>query len=70
MFYVDGTGLHGLVCAVVDQSSTTQWGCYATNVVGASGTSIGTGAQNTIDIVNSFCGGAAATICSNLNLNK
>ncbi len=46
---VDGNG-GGLIAAPSDQSSGAQWGCYGTNMQGAGGTAIGTGAQNTIDI--------------------
>ena len=30
IFYIDQTGLHGLVCAVKDQTTSTEWGCYET----------------------------------------
>ena len=50
VFYLDGSG-GGLVCAVSDLSPGTHWGCHGTPIPGADGTAIGTGAQNTIDIV-------------------
>jgi hypothetical protein len=45
----------------------TPWGCEGTLISGADGTAIGTGFQNTLDIVNS-CGasGSAAELCANL----
>lgn len=68
VFYLDGSG-GGMVCAISDQGST-EWGCQYTEINGADGIAIGTGAQNTIDIV-AGCGtpGIAAHICANLSLN-
>ena len=49
-------------------------GCFGTNISGADGTAIGTGAQNTIDIVNANCSpymsgnSIAANICDTLTL--
>jgi hypothetical protein len=51
VFYVDETGQHGLVAAMEDLEGTYQWGCYGTSISGADGQAIGTGYQNTIDIV-------------------
>ncbi len=68
VFWIDETGYHGLVCAVSDQGTYNEWGCnYTTS--GATGTLIGTGLQNTIDIV-AICsqGNRAAIICYNLVL--
>jgi hypothetical protein len=64
--YVEGE-THGLIAAAQDLG-TYGWGCYGTNVNGADGQAIGTGAQNTLDIVNAGCGGAAQA-CANLVLN-
>jgi hypothetical protein len=71
IFYVDGTGLHGLIASVNNQSSSALWGCYGSPpITGADGTAIGTGWQNTIDIVAECAtSGIAAEICSNLTLN-
>ena len=69
VFYIDGTGEHGLVCAENDQSYGVEWGCYGT-ITGADGTAVGTGAQNTVDILaNCLTSGIAAKICAELSLN-
>jgi hypothetical protein len=73
VFYLDGNG-GGLISAHSNQSTAAEWGCYFTSVSGADGTAIGTGAQNTIDIVNANCfpytagNSIAANICANLTL--
>jgi len=68
VFYIDGTGLHGLVCAPSDQGYFP-WGCYGTNIYGTS-TALGTGMANTLAIVN-WCGQRpiAASVCNDLVLN-
>ena len=53
VFYIDDTGEHGLIAAMEDLDSTYEWGCYSTPIIGADGESIGTGLQNTLDIVAS-----------------
>jgi hypothetical protein len=66
IFYIDETGQHGLVAAMEDLSQGTtdpwisgfigyEWGCYEENVSGADEQAIGTGYQNTLDIVNYGC---------------
>jgi surface protein len=55
VFYVDETGQHGLVAAMEDIEGTYEWGCYQQEVNGADETSVGTGYQNTMDIVNQGC---------------
>ena len=65
VFYVDETGQHGLVAALEDLTEGAtdpygfgfgyEWGCYFENVSGADGEAIGTGYQNTMDIVNQGC---------------
>ena len=73
IFYLDESGEHGLVAYKEDYLASTGWGCPFL-VDGANGTAIGTGLQNTIDIVNSSraCGeawmGMAADYCYNLNI--
>jgi len=43
---------------------TVEWGCYGTEISGADGTAVGTGKQNTIDILNGcVTGGIAARLC-------
>ena len=64
--YIDGTGIHGLIAATADQVSS-EWGCYGTAISGADGTAIGTGNQNTIDIMAGCAtAGIAARICGDL----
>ena len=64
IFYIDGSGEHGFVCAVLDQGSDIEWGCPSLMEFGAEGLELGDGAQNTLDIVNA-CGtsGIAADLC-------
>ena len=50
IFYLDGKG-GGLIAATSDQSTGIQWGGFGTFIGGADGTAIGTGKQNTEDIV-------------------
>lgn len=62
--------VHGLIAAPTDLSTGAQWGCEGVNIVGAAGVTIGTGNQNTIDIVNGCAtAGIAARICYDLVLN-
>ena len=42
----------GLVCAISESVSLMNWGCIGANIPGANGTAIGTGEQNTLDIIN------------------
>ena len=69
VFYLDGTGQHGLIAALNDLSSATQWGCKGTSIGGTRG-GIGKGKTNTTDILNG-CSDSdiAALICHNLSLN-
>ena len=45
------SGTNGLICKTSDMTSR-QWGCYGSAISGANGATIGTGNQNTIDVVN------------------
>ena len=65
--YIDGTNIHGLIAATADQGTLPTWGCYGTAISGADGTAIGTGNQNTIDIMAGCAtAGIAARICGDL----
>jgi len=68
IFYIDGTGQHGLISATSDLNPS-QWGCNGTFISGTSA-SIGAGQANTTAIVNS-CNeaGIAARNCDDLDLN-
>jgi len=69
IFYIDGTGQHGLIAAANDQTVGCQWGCMGT-AIGGTGTAIGTGQSNTTAIVNGCSApDIAARICDNLTLN-
>lgn len=68
VFYIDGTGQHGLVCAPTDQSTGAPWGNPTAAIT--TGYNVGTGNQNTINIVtNCSTVGIAARICYDLDLN-
>ena len=57
----------GLVATVADISGGATWGCSGTLIAGADGTAIGTGNQNTIDIMAGCATvGIAARLCGNL----
>ncbi len=61
---------HGIIAATSDQS-TAEWGCFGTAISGAGGIILGTGNQNTIDIVTGCpTVGIAAEICSNLTIGS
>ena len=71
IFYIDGTGQHGLVCAPTDQGIRIAWGCYGAAIAGADGTAIGIGNQNTIDIMAGCATlGIAAQLCRDLVLGS
>jgi hypothetical protein len=69
IFYLDTSGIHGLICADVNQSDSSEWGCNGVSITGADGTAIGSGAQNTMDIVNGCTSSSAAKICDTLTLH-
>jgi hypothetical protein len=67
--YIAGQ-IHGLIAAVEPISSSVEWGCFLTAIPGADGLAVGTGNQNTIDIMaGCSTSGIAARICGNLILN-
>ncbi len=64
----DPDQVHGLIAAIGDQSNATEWGCMGTHI--STGTAIGTGNQNTINIeAGCTTPGTAADICANLSMN-
>jgi hypothetical protein len=66
----DANVLHGLIAAPSDQSTGADWGCINATISGADGVAIGTGNQNTIDIMNGCAtAGIAARLCGDLVLN-
>jgi len=68
IFYIDESGEHGLVCAPSDQSQTAVWGDCTPG--GATARTIGSGNQNTSDIVSGCSTPAtAARLCYDLELN-
>ena len=72
VFYVYDSGKHGLEAAPVDQDAGTGalWGCSGTDIPGATGTAIGTGAQNTAAILAGCAEtGAAAKLADAYTLN-
>ncbi len=63
-------GWRYLEAAPYDQSAGAKWGCFRKAVAGARGTAVGTGKQNTLDML-AGCSepGSAADLCSNFSLN-
>ena len=59
-----------LEAAPFDQSGGAKWGCFRRDVAGARGTAVGTGRQNTADIL-AACDepGSAAYLCAHFVLN-
>jgi len=64
--YIPGE-FHGIIAASTDIASGAQWGCYTKILTGADGMLLGTGRQNTIDII-AGCSttGIAARLCNDL----
>ncbi len=68
IFYIDGTGQHGLIAAPSDLGYC-EWGCMGT-LIGTTSLSIGSGQSNTTAIINGCnTSGTAARICDELVLN-
>jgi hypothetical protein len=63
VFYVSNEGLNGLEAAPADQGRV-MWGCYSTPITGANGTAVGTGEQNTADIIAGCDETTAASVAS------
>ena len=63
-------GWRYLEAAPFDQSAGAKWGCFRQLITGARGTAIGTGRQNTADMLAACAEpGTAAHLCANLSLN-
>lgn len=63
---------HGLISAITDQDggTDTEWGCIGSTVSGADDETIGSGSQNTVDIVSSCTEtNIAAALCSNYSFD-
>ena len=64
------TGCTGFEAAPIDQSAGAAWGCGGTEITGADGTAVGTGVQNTTDILAGCATpGIAAELADNYSLN-
>jgi hypothetical protein len=63
-------GWRFLEAAPFDQSAGAKWGCFRQAIAGARGTAVGTGKQNTIDMI-AACSerGTAADLCATFTLN-
>jgi uncharacterized protein len=63
-------GWRYLEAAPFDQSAGAKWGCFRREIPGARGTAVGTGKQNTADMVAACAEpGSAAALCAMLRLN-
>jgi len=74
IFYVNPNattdGWRYLEAAPVDQSAGARWGCYRTALTGARGRAVGTGRQNTTDMLAACAErGTAADLCATYTLN-
>ncbi len=62
--------LHGIIATKTDLLTGAEWGCYTKVITGADGLKLGTGNQNTIDIIaGCTIAGIAARICGDLVLD-
>jgi hypothetical protein len=69
IFYIDGTGKHGLIASTWDQSTGVSWGCSGIQINGTY-SSVGSGQSNTRAIVykcRQISG--AASLCDELTIN-
>jgi hypothetical protein len=67
----DSAHKHGLILTPYDLSTSCEWGCYGTDINGADGLVIGTGEQNTADILKGCkTKNIAANLCDTLTLNN
>jgi uncharacterized protein len=59
-----------LEAAPFDQSAGATWGCFRRTIAGARGTAVGSGRQNTVDMLAACTEpGTAAALCANLAVN-
>lgn len=66
----EANGWRYLEAAPFDQSAGAMWGCFRGAIAGARGTALGTGKQNTIDMLAGCVErGTAADLCANLSIN-
>lgn len=68
IFYIDGSGQHGLIAAPNDQSAASIFGCNSL-LISPNDTIFGSGPFNSIVISSNCGGGSAASICVNLVWN-
>jgi DUF1680 family protein len=65
-----GDGWRYLEAAPFDQSAGAKWGCFRRAIAGARGTAVGSGKQNTLDMLAACTEpGSAADLCANLSIN-
>ncbi len=71
VFYIDPEdSSHGLEAAPSDVGGYKSWGCTSTDVVGADETAVGTGKQNTADLVAAIgCTAFAAVSANDYSIN-
>jgi len=74
IFYINpncaADGWRYLEAAPFDQSAGAKWGCFRTLIPGARGAAVGTGKQNTLDMIAACkTPGTAADLCANFTLN-
>ncbi|WP_299444305.1 hypothetical protein [uncultured Aquimarina sp.] len=69
VFWIDPMdNTKGLVVDLNDLAlAQAEWGCNGIDITGADGSAIGTGAQNTMDILAAGCGGGAALCNASTN---
>lgn len=65
--YIPGE-IHGIIAHKNDLPDSYEWGCYDIDLAGANGYDIGTGNQNTNDLMNANCS-SAANACGELISN-
>ena len=62
VYYIDQTKKHGLIAAPSDLQPAP-WGCIWQNINGADNRNVGSGMQNSLDIVKSCGGVTPASLC-------